>query len=87
MTRILASAIALTLLGAGAAQAGTANVRYADLNLRSAAGQAELDRRIESAARRVCEIAPLADSRIADRSERNRCKADVRAQVTAALPA
>ncbi|HQV02397.1 MULTISPECIES: UrcA family protein [unclassified Novosphingobium] len=86
MTRFLASTIALTLLGAGVAQADTAKVRYADLNLRSAAGQAELDRRIESAARRVCEITPVA-SRLADRAKHNRCKVDVRAQVTAALPA
>jgi UrcA family protein len=86
MTRFFASTIALTLLGVGAAQAGTAQVRYADLDLRSPAGQAELDRRIESAARRACEFAPVA-TRISDRDEENRCKAAVRAQVIAALPA
>lgn len=87
MTRFLASTIALALLGAGAAQADTATVRYADLNLRSPAGQAELDRRIEGAVRRACDAAPTSYSRLASRNERDRCKAEVRAQVAAALPA
>jgi UrcA family protein len=86
MIRIFASAAALALLGAGAVQAGTAEVRFADLNLASSAGRAELDRRIESAARRACvQDAPTA-SRFEDRKQQNRCKAQVRAQVAAALP-
>lgn len=78
---------ALALLCAGAAQARTAEVRYADLNLSSAAGQAELERRIESAARRACVVDVPAASRFEDRSEAIRCKAQVRAQVAAALNA
>ncbi len=86
MTRILTPMVALALLGgAAAAQARTAEVRYADLNLGSAAGQAELDRRIESAARRVCVIEGPGTSRFEDRSQLMRCKAEVRAQVSAAL--
>ena len=86
MTLILTPMVALALLGgATAAQARTAEVRYADLNLSSAAGQAELDRRIESAARRVCVIEAPGTSRFEDRSQMMRCKAEVRAQVSAAL--
>ena len=87
MNRFLASTIALALLGTGAAQAQTAQVRYADLNLSSAAGQAELDRRIEAAARRACAAELPSGSRIEDRSDLSRCKAQVRAQVAAALKA
>lgn len=86
MIRLLAPAITLALLGAGAAQARSAEVRYADLNLASTAGQAELDRRVESAARQVCPNEQTA-SRIQDRTAMNRCKADVRAQVSAVLKA
>lgn len=88
MNRTFASTLAaLALLGAGAAQARTAEVRTADLNLASSAGQAELDRRIESAARRACVIDAPAASRFDDRGEVIRCKAQVRAQVAAALKA
>ena len=86
MNRIIASTIALALLGAGTAHANTAEVRIGDLNLASAAGKAELDRRIESAARRVCIVDSPVATRIDDRSEQSRCKAEVRAQVAAALP-
>ena len=87
MTRFLAPTIALALLGASAAQADTIHIRHNDLNLRSQAGKAELDRRIEGAARQLCQEAPLVGTRIGTRSEEARCKANVRAQVAAALPA
>lgn len=85
MTRILTPAIALVLLGATAAQAQTAEVRFADLNLSSQAGQAELDRRVELASRRVCTAEPQSHTRLPDRRAAERCKAEVRAQVAAAL--
>lgn len=88
MTPILTPMIALALIGgATAAQARTAEVRYADLNLSTAAGQAELDRRIESAARRACVIEAPGTSRFEDRAQLIRCKSEVRAQVAAALKA
>jgi UrcA family protein len=94
MNRPLTAAIALafTLTGvAGLAQAQTAapetaEVRFADLNLASPAGQAALDRRVEGAARRVCEAAAPVGSRSANRTHEGRCKAQVRQQVAAALP-
>lgn len=92
MTKTLTTAIALALLGAATgAQAQTVSslttqIRFADLNLSSQAGQAELDRRIESATRRICDVAAPASSRPAERSQVIRCKANVREQVAAALP-
>ncbi|GGE01035.1 hypothetical protein GCM10011529_04140 [Polymorphobacter glacialis] len=47
----------------------TRNVRVADLDLRSPAGLAELDRRIDRAARQVCEtggVKPIWEHRIAE---------------------
>lgn len=87
MTKLLVSTIALALLGTGAAQARTAQVRHADLNLASAAGQAELDRRVERAARQVCVDETRIATRIANHKAVTRCKADVRSQVAAALKA
>ncbi len=87
MSRFLTASIALTLLGTGAAHARTAEVRYADLNLAHPAGQAELDRRVESAARKVCAFTLPPTTRIENHREVDRCKADVRAQVSAALKA
>ncbi len=98
MNRSLTAAIALTfaltgvasLAQAQSAALGTApettEVRIADLNLSSPAGQAELDRRIEGAARRVCNTATPVGSRAGYRAEEGRCKAQVRQQVAAALP-
>ena len=87
MTKTIVSAIALALLGAAtAAQAQTAEVRFGDLNLSSPAGQAALDRRVEGAARQVCEVAAPVCGRAAYRIEEGRCKAQVRQQVAAALP-
>ena len=90
ITAAIAAAFALTGV-AGLAQAQTAgaeiaHVRIADLNLSSPAGQAELDRRIEGAARRVCNTATPVGSRAGYRAEEGRCKAQVRQQVAAALP-
>lgn len=86
LTHAVAIAFALTGV-AGLAQAQTAEdttteVRIADLDLSSPAGRATLDRRVEAAARRVCED----DTTIARRAALKRCKSDVRRQVAAALP-
>lgn len=83
MKPILALAIALSL--GTAAHAKPVAVRYADLNLSSVAGQAELERRIESATRQVCYAEPTPGTRIVDRKELNRCHSSVRAQVNARI--
>lgn len=82
-----AIAIAFALTGsAGLAQAQTdeipsTEVRIADLDLSSPAGRATLDRRVKTAARRVCEF----DTSVGQRAALERCKSDVRQQVAAAL--
>jgi UrcA family protein len=87
MTKTFTAALSLALLGTAAvAQAQSAEVRYGDLNLSSPAGRAELERRTEGAARRVCKDEPPIGSRVSDRAETSRCKDQVRAQVSAALP-
>jgi UrcA family protein len=79
-------AIALALTSAAPAFAQAAAVRYADLDLSSAAGQAELERRIESATRQVCKAEASTGTRIVDQDERERCRDEVRAQIAARLP-
>jgi UrcA family protein len=90
LTAAIATALALTgvpgLAQAQSAAAETAEVHIADLNLSSQAGQSALDRRVEGAARRVCEVAAPIGSRAANRIEEIRCKTQVRQQVAAALP-
>jgi UrcA family protein len=84
MKPLFTIALALTLASPAFAQEAT--VRYADLDLSSTAGQAELERRIENAARQVCRSEPITGTRIIDRDEEQRCKDDVRTQITARLP-
>lgn len=55
--RITILALSALALAAGAqASANSIEVRYDDLNLASVSGQKALERRIESAARDVCEV-------------------------------
>ena len=82
----LTLAIALALTSASAAFAQESTVRYADLDLSSAAGQAELERRIENATRQLCRAEPIVGTRIVDRDEVERCRDEVRAQIAAKLP-
>ncbi len=82
----LTLAIALALSSATAAFAQESTVRYADLDLSSAAGQAELERRIQNATRQVCRAEPIVGTRIVDHDEVARCRDEVRAQIAAQLP-
>lgn len=84
MRPILAIALALTATSAAFAQ-NTA-LRYADLDLSSAAGQAELERRIEDVVRKACRAKPATGTRIVDRQEVEQCKNEIRAQILAKLP-
>lgn len=82
----LTLAIALALSSASAAFAQETTLRYTDLDLSSAAGQAELERRIENAARQVCKAEAPTGTRIVDHDDMERCKDEVRAQIAAKLP-
>jgi UrcA family protein len=63
-------------------QGNSAEVRYADLDLRTAEGKAELNRRIDKAARAVCGLdeAPTTGTRIRSRSKTT-CYANAMRQI------
>lgn len=78
--------LALSLLAASPALAQSTTLRYSDLDLSSAAGQAELERRIDAAVRQVCRPEVTTGTRIVDRDELERCEQEVRAEVASRLP-
>jgi UrcA family protein len=82
----LTLAVALALSTGSTAFAQDAKLRYADLDLSSAAGQTELERRIENVTRQICKAEAITGTRIVDMDELERCKSEVRAQITAKLP-
>ncbi|MGH6786605.1 MAG: UrcA family protein [Novosphingobium sp.] len=63
MRATLAAAI-LALAAPAAALAATVELKFADLDLNSAAGQAELAGRIEAAARAACTAEPATGTRL-----------------------
>ncbi|MEG3179965.1 UrcA family protein [Sphingomonas sp. LT1P40] len=81
-----AAAVAAALLAAVPAFAGGEKkiaVSYADLNLVSAKGKQAFDRRITTAARRICDAAPQRD--LAMQAADNRCVAAVLATTAPAI--
>lgn len=78
---IILSAMLAAALSSGAAVAGerSERVSYRDLNLASAEGQAELQERLDSAARRVCRFAE--DGELVTPMEENACYRDARQRV------
>lgn len=82
----LTLALALALTSASAAFAQESTVRYSDLDLSQAAGQRELERRIDTAAKQVCRAQPATGTRIVDQRQVKRCQAEVRAQVESQMP-
>ena len=86
MTRsaLIAASAAIAILFAGTARAETRQVRTSDLDLATAAGQAELDARIDRAARAVCKL-ERTGSRIAGIDED--CRARAAASAREALAA
>jgi UrcA family protein len=92
MTKILFSALTASALAAAAvsfapaAVAGeTAQLQYNDLDLSTEAGKAELSKRIDVTARKVCRTAPSTGSRIESREGLDECMANVRQQVETRL--
>lgn len=85
-TIALALAAAIGSTSAMAQQADlTSEIRVADLDLSSSAGQAALDRRISTAARKICGDGKRTGSNIPDRAWLKDCKSQVRGQVTEQL--
>ena len=83
----LATALAAALTFASSAAAETVRLSYGDLDLASAAGQQELSRRIETAARRACAVDAPTGTRIVPTHGRDACMADVRRQAETRLAA
>jgi UrcA family protein len=63
----------------------TSEIRVADLDLSTSSGQAELDRRITTAAKKICGDGTRTGSNIPDSAWVRSCTAQVRNQVTAKL--
>lgn len=78
--------IAAACLAGSPAIAGEAKLTWNDLDLTTAAGKAELDTRIEAAAKQVCNSEPVTGSMIAHRAT-PRCLAEARDAITAQVTA
>ena len=65
------------------ADAASAAFRYNDLDLSSAAGRAELEKRIDAVMRQACPEEAITGSRISLDGDRAECMADVRRQIMA----
>lgn len=89
MTRTSLTALltALALGLAAPALAETATIKFHDLDLSTEAGQASLEARIKSAARRVCDDGVLTGTRIPHYAQRDACFASVQRQVAEQLAA
>jgi UrcA family protein len=81
---ILAAALGAAML-ATPAFAGSTGISYSDLNLATPQGQAQLDRRIDSAARSMCGIADVRTGTMLQGTKNKQCyeaaKASARKQV------
>lgn len=83
-TKFIGAALAAGLVALSApAAARDARVSYGDLDLATAAGRAELDKRIDRAAAEACAAEPLTGSRIRKSSLVRKCVADARKAIDA----
>lgn len=82
----VAAALTAALALAPAAHAAQATVRYADLDLATPAGQAELAARVDQAAITYCTPDAVTGTRITPRADKA-CVADVRGRINAQLAA
>ena len=76
---LAAAAVALTVPAAATeAESNSVGVRYSDLNLASKAGQDELDRRLDRAARNVCGMDGIRTGTRLASAESRRCYREAR---------
>ena len=81
---ILAAALLGIVATAAAAEApASVNVKYSDLDLSTAAGQAQLERRIDKAARSVCGVDDVITGSRVPSNEARLCLEETRARVHA----
>ena len=80
-------ALAAACLAGTPALAGDAKLVWNDLDLTTPAGKAELDRRIDAAAQRVCAPEAVTGSRITRRSAAASCLDEARSTIAAQVAA
>ena len=78
---ILAAALVASAFAVPAAAADAVSVQYSDLDLSTRAGQAQLERRVDNAARAVCGMDDVAvGTRLASRTAKQ-CYADAKSRI------
>jgi UrcA family protein len=87
---ILAAALGAAMLSAPTLAAGNSTgIRYADLNLSTPEGQAQLDRRIDNAAKEMCGITDIRTGTILQGTKQKQCyeaaKASAHKQIAARM--
>ncbi|MEY2943977.1 MAG: hypothetical protein RLY97_1991 [Pseudomonadota bacterium] len=83
MLKLIPAATLLALALAGSASAADTTLRFADLDLASTTGQAELAKRITSAASQICTLSHETGTIIRSTAPSKACMADAREQITA----
>jgi UrcA family protein len=83
----VSSAIVAACLIATPALATEAKLVWSDLDLASTAGKAELERRIDAAAKKICAPQPVTGSMIVRRTPSPRCLADAHDMIDAQVAA
>ena len=79
---IASAALSITAIAnSPAIAASNAEVRIGDLDLSTEAGRAELSRRVDIAASKVCRPEAITGSHIAHRSQIEQCKAELQRQI------
>lgn len=78
---IIAAALAVVATAAPAVAAEPVAVRYSDLDLSTAAGQARLERRIDSAARAACNLDEIRTGRFTPSTAQRQCYQQTKASV------
>jgi UrcA family protein len=88
-TAILAAVLSAALATPALAEAPNASIRTSDLNLATAQGQEQLDRRIDAAARAMCGISDIRTGTILQGNKQKQCfehaRVTARQQVAAQL--
>jgi len=82
---VIASVSIAPIVLSSAAWADTARLDFKGLDLSTEAGKAEMERRIEVAARQACPEVTITGSHIPQEQQRAACMADVRHQIAAHL--
>ena len=78
---LAAAAAAATVFAVPAVAEGSASVKYSDLDLTTKAGQAKLERRIDSAAREACGMDRVQTGRFTPSTAQRECYQKTKASV------